>query len=173
MKKFFSVLLLILVMLTGCNSDTVYSSGYDGKKLIIGVIGNFPKVSEGNVKFKKISFKKIEENKKLSSEFDAVFIMKKHLSEASDSKYANIYKHSDIPFFFIGSKKSYIAFVDEQFTYEDAPNLRNPPYSIGYPFGKGKNQYCANDIDKVNKNTIDDAYSRIFTSIDSGKCFND
>jgi len=174
MKKIFPVLLLILVMLTGCNSDTVSTPLYDGKNLIIGVIGNLPKVREGNVKFKKIIFNKIEESKNLSSEFDAIFIKKEHLSEAANSKYANIYKHSGIPFFFIESKKSDIAFVDEpeQFSYEDAPDLGNPPpYAIGYPFGKGKNQYCAYENDKVNKNTIKDVYTRIFASIESGKCF--
>jgi len=90
MKKIFPVLLLILIMLTGCNSDTVYTPLYNGKNLIIGVIGNYPKVREENVKFKKINFNKIEENKKLSSELDAVFIMKEHHSEAANSKYETV-----------------------------------------------------------------------------------
>jgi len=90
MKKNFPVVLLILVFLTGCNSDSVYTPLYDGKNLVIGIIGNFPKVSEENVEFKKINFNKIDENKNLSSEFDAIFIMKVHLSEAANSKYAAV-----------------------------------------------------------------------------------
>ncbi|MEH7402981.1 hypothetical protein V7148_18585 [Gottfriedia acidiceleris] len=59
MKKIIPVLLLILVIFTGCNSDTIYTPLYHGKNLMIGVIGKFPKVREENVKFKKINFKDV------------------------------------------------------------------------------------------------------------------
>ncbi|MET3195224.1 hypothetical protein [Bacillus sp. OAE603] len=174
MKKYLPIVLLILVMLTGCNSDSVYTPPYDGKNLVIGVIGNFPKVREDNVKFKKINFNKIEEEKNLSSKFDAIFIMKEHLSEAANNRYAAVYKNSGIPFFFIESKKSYLAFVNEQFSYESAPDLGDPTYATGiYHFGKGKYQYCGYGLynDKVNENNIKDVYSRIFTTTESGKCY--
>lgn len=174
MKKYLTVILLILVMLTGCNSDTVDTPLYDGKNLVIGVIGNFPEVREQNVKFKKINFNKLEGGKKLSSDFDAIFIMKEHLSEAANSKYAAVYKNSGIPFFFIESTKSYVPFVNEQFSYEDSPKIEDQTYATGiYLTGEGNYQHCGyglyNDI--VNENNIKDVYTRIFTSIESGKCF--
>lgn len=174
MKKYFPVVLLILVMLTSCSSDSVYTPPYSGKNLVIGVIGSFPKVREENVKFKKINFNKIEESKNLSSEFGAIFIMKEHLTEAANNKYAAVYKNSGISFFFIESTKSYVPFVNEQFSYEDSPNIEDQTYATGiYLTGDGNYQYCGyglyNDI--VNENNIKDVYTRIFTSIESGKCF--
>ncbi|ODG91768.1 hypothetical protein BED47_21830 [Gottfriedia luciferensis] len=174
MKKIFPVLLLISIMLTGCNSDTVYTPLYNGKNLIIGVIGNYPKVREENVKFKKINFNKIEENKKLSSELDAVFIMKENHSEAANSKYEAVYKSSGIPFFFIDSTKSFEAIINGQLSFEDAPDRVDQSYATGI-LGNGKYQYCGYYLynDKVNENNIKALYTQIFTTIESGKCFND
>jgi hypothetical protein len=172
MKKLFPVLLLILVMLTGCKSDTVDTPLYDGKNLVIGVIGNSPKVREENVKFKNINFNKLEEGKNLSSAFDAIFIMKEHLSKAANSKYAAVYKNSGIPFFFIESTKSYIPFVNEHISYEDSPNIGDQTYATGYfQSGEGKDQYWFYGLynDKVNENNIKDVYTRIFTTIESVK----
>lgn len=174
MKKYFPVVLLIFVMLTGCNSDTVYTPPYGGKNLVIGVIGSFPKVREENVKFKKINFNKIEKSKNLSPEFDAIFIMKEHLSEAANNKYASVYKNSGIPFFFIESTKSYVAFVNDQFSYENAPDLGDETYASGiYQLGEENYQYCGYGLynDKVNDNNIKDVYTRIFNTTESGKCY--
>jgi hypothetical protein len=172
MKKLFSVVLLLLVMLAGCRSDTVDTPLYDGKNLVIGVIGNSPKVREVNVKFKNINFNKLEEGKNLSSEFDAIFIMKEHLSEAANSKYAAVYKNSGIPFFFIESTKSYIPFVNEQISYDNSPNIDAQTYATGYfQSGEGKYQYWGYGLynDMVNGNNIKGVYTRLFTTIESVK----
>jgi len=92
---------MILVLITGCKSATVNSSTYNGKKLIIGVIGDVPVVREENVTFKNIGFIDMRTSESLPSELDAVFIMKEHLIEASKPNYARVYKNSSIPFFFI------------------------------------------------------------------------
>jgi hypothetical protein len=171
MKKILPVLLLIFVMLTGCNSDTVYTPLYNGKHLIIGIIGNFPKVREENVKFKHINFDKIEDSKNLSSEFDAIFIMKKYHSEAANIKYIDVYKNSGIPFFFIDSKKDYIVIINGQLSYKDAPDNNDQSYATGI---KDENHFCEYGLynDKVNENNIKNVYTQIFTTINSGKCFN-
>lgn len=172
MNKTIAFVLLILIMLTGCKSETVDTPLYNGKSLVIDVIGNSPKVREENVKFKNINFSKLEEDKNLSSEFNAIFIMKEHLSEAASSKYAAVYKNSGIPFFFIRSNKSYIPFVNEQISYEDSPKIEDQTYATGYfQSGEGKYQYWGYGLynDKVNENNIKDVYTRIFTTIQSVK----
>jgi hypothetical protein len=90
MNKIIPIVLLILIMLTGCKSATVDTPLYNGKNLVIGVIGDSPKVKEENVKFKNINFNTLEEDKNLSSQFNAIFIMKEHISEAASSKYAAV-----------------------------------------------------------------------------------
>jgi hypothetical protein len=132
MNKIIPYVLLILLILTGCKSETVETPLYNGKNIVIGVIGNSPKIREENVKFKNIDFNTLEGDKNLSTEFNAIFIMKEHLPEAASSKYAAVYKNSDIPFFFIGSKKSYIPFVNEQISYEDSPEFEGQTYATGY-----------------------------------------
>ncbi|KQL37896.1 hypothetical protein AN960_15195 [Bacillus sp. FJAT-25509] len=172
MKKIIPVLLLILVIFTGCNSDTIYTPLYNGKKLIVGVIGNFPKVREENLKFKHINLDKIEESKNLSSEFDAVLIKKEHLSEAANHKYLAIYQHSGLPFFFIDSKKSFVLIINGQISYKDAPDMVEQSYAEGI---LDENHFCGYGLynDKVNDGNIKDVYTQIFKTIESGKCFND
>ncbi|PFH83824.1 hypothetical protein [Bacillus sp. AFS088145] len=172
MKKLIPVLLLLSVIFTGCNSDTIYTPLYNGKKLIIGVIGNFPKVREENVKFKHINFDKMEESKNLSSEFDAIFIKKEHLSEAANRKYLAIYKQLGLPFFFIDSKKDYIVIINGEISYEDAPDIVDQSYATGI---LGENHFCGYGLynNKVNESNIKDIYTQIFNTIYSGKCFND
>jgi len=168
-KKVFPFVLFIVLILTGCNSDTVNTPLYKGRSLAIGVIGDVPKVREDNVKFTVITFDELEEKIKLSSKFDAVFIMKEHLPEAADSKYAKVYKSAGIPFFFIESKKSYVPFVDEETSYEDFPDVQSGDYAAGYYQSGEEGQYWGYGLynHKVNEPNIKDVYSRIFTTIES------
>lgn len=171
MKKALAIFLFLLMIVAGCRSDTVDTPLYEGKNLNIGIIGNAPKVREDNVKFTTINFAELEEGKKLASKFDAVFIMKEHLSEAAQSKYAKVYKHAGIPFFFIESRKSYIPFIDEKISYEDFPEVESGEYAAGY-FQSGEYiQSWGYGLynDKVNEPNMKDAYSRIFRTIESIK----
>ena len=169
MKKIFPILLLILVMLVGCNSDTVDTPLYNGKSLVIGVIGVAPKVREDHVKFTTISFDELEEDKELSSEFDAIFITKEHLTEAAESKYAEVYINAGIPFFFIESKKSYVPFIDKEISYEGFPDVNSGEYAVSYYQSGEKGQVWGYGLynDKVNESNIKDAYSRMFSTIES------
>ncbi|MEK4187353.1 hypothetical protein [Paenibacillus sp. FSL L8-0494] len=173
MKKLSSYILVILIVMlaTGCTvtANTVVTPLYHGKSLSVGVVGEAPKVREEHVSFTSISFEELEEYAKLSADYDAVFIMKEHLSEAAENKYAKVYKKAGIPFYFIGSTKSFMPFVTEKLSYEDISDTHSGMYITGYlqtgetykTWGYGLYK------DIVNEPNIKDAYSRVFTTIAS------
>lgn len=70
----FGLCCILLVLTFGCKNDTIDSSTYKGKNLIIGVIGDAPIVREDNVTFKAIRFTDIRTSASLPSELDAIFI---------------------------------------------------------------------------------------------------
>lgn len=167
----FALVIFIVMIVTSCTTtaDTIDTPLYSGKSLSVGVVGEAPKVREEHVSFTNISFDELEEYPKLSSKFDAVFIMKEYLQEAAESQYAKVYKNAGIPFFFIGSKKSYMPFVLEELSYADVPDINNGMYATGYlPLDKGDRTWGYGLYnDKVNEPNIKDVYSRIFTTIES------
>ncbi|CAH0344820.1 hypothetical protein [Bacillus sp. CECT 9360] len=170
MNKLFLFFLVIMIILTGCSSEETDSPIYSGKNLDIGVVGKNPNVREDNVKFKSITLDELETNtEKISTEFDAVFIMKEHLSQAAESKYANVYKILSIPTFFIESSKGYLPFVYEDITYENAPEINSQTYASGYlhdgEIYKSWDYGLYNDT--FNETNIKDVYTRIFTTIDT------
>jgi hypothetical protein len=101
-KRLSLIILVILMVMfaTGCTVtiNSVNTPLYYGKGLSIGVVGEVPKVREEHVRFTSLSFDELEEYDKLSSEYDAVFIMKEHVVEAAENKYAKVYKNAGIPF---------------------------------------------------------------------------
>jgi hypothetical protein len=95
--------------------------------------------------------------------------MKEHLTEAAKSHYANIYKNSGIPFFFIETNKSYVPFVHEETDYEEFPDSQSLDYAAGY-YQSGENgTYWGFGLynDTVNEVNILDVYSRIFKTIET------
>jgi hypothetical protein len=167
MNKISIILLFICLILAGCNSYTIDTPRYEGKSLVIGVIGDSPNIREKNVDFKKITFNQLEDQN-LSPDFDAIIIMKEHLTEAANQKYAKVYKNAGIPFFFMESKKSYLPFINEEMSYDDVPDLTSDNYATGY-FQSGKEyQYWGYGLynDKTNELNIEDVYTRIFTTIE-------
>jgi hypothetical protein len=167
MNKISIILLFICLILAGCNSYTIDTPRYEGKSLVIGVIGDSPNIREKNVDFKKITFSQLEDQN-LSPDFDAIIIMKEHLTEAANQKYAKVYKNAGIPFFFMESKKSYLPFINEEMSYDDVPDLTSDNYATGY-FQSGKEyQYWGYGLynDKTNELNIEDVYTRIFTTIE-------
>lgn len=168
MNKFPMILLLICLILAGCSPDAIDTPRYVGKNLVIGVIGDFPNIREENVAFTKITLNQLEDQN-LSPVFDAILIMKEHLSEAADPKYAKAYKNAGIPFFFMESKKSYHPFINEELSYDDVPDLSSDNYATGY-FRSGKEfQFWGYGLynDKINRLNIEDVYTRIFTTVES------
>jgi hypothetical protein len=167
MKKLYVSFLFIFYVLTGCTPDVIDTPLYAGKHLVIGVIGETPKIREENVSFKKINFSELRELDSFS-EFDAVFIMKENLPEAAKQEYARIYKTVGIPFFFIQSKKSYLPFTNEELSYDEVPDLSSDTYATGYFRYDDNDQNWGyglyNDIE--NSSNIKDVYTRIFTTIE-------
>ncbi|AIQ65404.1 hypothetical protein PSTEL_22075 [Paenibacillus stellifer] len=170
MKKICIFLLAAGLALSGCSSDSVDTPRYEGKRLVIGVIGNPPKVREAayTVKWKEVTFTSLQ-NSRDKSEIDAVIITEDHLAEADSPEYAKLYQEGGIPFFFIGSKKSYIPFVHEDLAYQDVPDLSADMYATGYYQTGDKGKYWGYGLynDKLNDANIKDVYSRIFTTIAS------
>jgi hypothetical protein len=172
-KKVFTIILLLLsvIIITSCKDketeDLPKFIAYDGKPLLIGVIGNPPTVKEEQITFKKITFSELDN----LENYDAVFIMKDHLSEAAEPQFASIFANSKIPFFWIQSEKSYLPFVDAETTYENAPNISSNDYASGAITRNGELTYWGSGLynDIKNKETIQDCYSRIFTVISENK----
>lgn len=172
MKKILMGFISLLVILVGCNEkDQVESLIYQGERLNIGVIGEAVDVREQNVNFESLTLDKLESDvKSISTEFDAIFIMKEYLIEAGEKQYANMYSELGIPVFFIQSKKSYLPFINEDMTYEEAPNIEDQTYATGISSEeKDAFKYWGYGLynDTENETNIKDVYSRIFTTIES------
>jgi hypothetical protein len=171
MKKFFTIFLVMIFMfcaLPGCTSDVIDNSEYKGKHIVIGVIGEPPGIREKNVSFNKIDFSQLKELHS-PSDYDAVFITRENLPEASNQEYAKIYKTSGISFFFIESMKSYLPFIHEEMSYDEAPDSSSDTFATGYFQYGEKFQYWGYGLynDKLNNSNIEDVYTRIFATIES------
>jgi len=161
----------MISILTACGKpQSVKTDPYDSRALRIGVIGEPPSIREKQVTFVKIQFSDLEK-KLFDSQYAAIFITKNNLSEASQGKYASIYKKSKIPFFFIQTEKSYIPFITEDLTYDNVPNVPDQTYATGILYtGNILNAWgygLYNDIE--NQANIKEVYSRIIKTISQNK----
>lgn len=168
-RKIIVVLLLVFVILINGNAqrDSIDMPLYEGRSLVIGVIGETPQVrEEGHVDFKEVTFEQLEDLD-LYAELDAIFITKEHLVEASEPKYTEVYNKAEVPFFYIESSKSHVPFTIQELSYDEVPDLSMDMYATGY-YGKD-DQYWGyglyNDI--MNETNIKAVYSHIFTTIES------
>ena len=145
MKKIMPFVILLMFFLGACNKDEVKSEIYSGRDLSIVVIGDIPEVREENITFTQKSLEEIAGDiKKTSNEFDAVFITPAQFSEADDDKYVATYQGLTIPTFFIESKKRHIPFVNENLTYENAPEIEDElSYATGYLYDGTKEETTA------------------------------
>lgn len=165
-----TLIFLLTMFATGCTFtvSTNDTPEYIGKALSLGVVGEAPKIREEHVSFTRISFEELEDFTKLSSNYDAVIIIKEHLEEAAEGKYAKVYKNANIPFFFMESTKSYMPFILEEVSY-DHPSLKNynsDMYATGYLHLEKEDRFWGYGLSKVNEPNIKGAYSRIFTTIE-------
>ncbi|MCT4595882.1 MAG: lipoprotein [Anaeromicrobium sp.] len=164
-----TIYILLILLLSGCSSDSVQNQPYKGNSLVIGVIGEVPVIREDNVEFKSMRFSDLKKVNELSSKYNAIFIMKEHFDEASKLIYAKVYKNSGVPFFFIDSLKSYTPFVIEELSYESCDKSYDQTYATGYFQSGNKWRYWGYGLynDKRNEANIQDVYSRIFHTIDT------
>ena len=167
MKKW--LLLLFIFVLVGCIEKLPDFEEFTGRPLNIAVIGAAPDVRETNVVFEEFP---MEDLLFIDlSEYDAVFIMKEHLEEASAAKYAEVYTSSSIPFFFIESTKGSFPFMNAEALYSNSHERGGGlGFAAGYmpssDPGKKPTTYSFglyNDI--KNEDTIKGTYSIIFNKI--------
>ena len=168
MKKF--AVLILLFIFASCSQQTsqetnVDSPVYSGSSLKIGIVGEKPKIREKNITFIPLTMEDVLQKKFQS--LDSVFITKHYLKQAAEPQYAKIYLESPIPFVFIDSEKVYLAFVDDQLSYENAHTVKSGDYAVGFYkdtyFGLG----LYNNL--KNEKTIQDCYSRLFVIVERFK----
>ncbi|PUB10756.1 transcription elongation factor GreAB [Paenisporosarcina sp. OV554] len=163
------MVIAIAYVCIGCTEKLPVFEEYTGRTLDIAVIGAAPDIGETNVTFEEFSM-----NDLLFmdfSEYDAVFIMKEHLEEASAAEYAEVYTSSKIPFFFIESTKGSFPFSDAEALYSNSHERGGgTDFAAGYmtssdsqiegtTYGFG----LYNDI--KNDETVKGTYSIIFNKI--------
>ena len=79
--SYFLIFILLCLVGAGCAKDNEGEKlEYNGRALIIGVVGEKPKDTFRNVKFEQM---KLEELKRKSKEVDGFLIMKEYFQEAS------------------------------------------------------------------------------------------
>lgn len=175
------ILIAFMVLIAGCSTNDTPEpieqtenpefKSYDGDLLRIAVIGEQPTIKEKDL-IKFISLELNQLNQLDSSKYDAIFIMNEYLEQAAEDKYAKVYRSTSIPFFFIQSKKSFIPFITEDISYTDADEFRDQTYATGF-LQQNKEEYQSWGYglynDKVSEINIKDAYSRIFSTIQSIK----
>lgn len=165
MKKIIFFLIMLLAFLTGCSVPNVdKTEKYEGEDLRIGIVGNIPEIRESQVEFEKIDFNFLKADD-LDSKYDAIFITKENLSEASNSEYVPIYKKSEIPFYFIDSDKSHVNFIMEDLSYEDEPDSEDGMYITGLFYIKDKYWRYGLHNDTKSEINIKGVYSRVFEDI--------
>ena len=164
-KKTIFVLVMLLVFLTGCSVTNVdKTEKYEGEKLRIGIIGDTPEIRETQVEFEEIDFGFLKEGN-FDSQYDAIFITKDNLSEASNAEYVPIYKKSKIPFYFIDTDKSHVNFIMEDLSYEDEPDTEDGMYITGLLYTKDKFWRYGLYNDTKSEKNIKCVYSRVFEDI--------
>ena len=100
--------IFICLASAGCAKDKEGEKlEYNGRALVIGVVGEKPKDTFRNVKFEEI---KLEELEKKSKEVDGFLIMKDHFQEASTEQYKNVFSSLKKPVFLSVYKINHIRF---------------------------------------------------------------
>ncbi|MGW6193792.1 hypothetical protein ACWFRC_24700 [Bacillus cereus] len=142
MKRSLYFLFFILLCLvgTGCAKDNEGDTlEYNGRALVIGVVGEKPKDTFRNIKFENV---KLEEMQEKSAKVDGFLIMKEHFQEASKEQYKNLLSSLKKPVFLIGLQdKSYSIFITKNIEYNSAPKDVNAMYAQGFAnIGSGEGQ---------------------------------
>ena len=105
----FLIFILICLVGAGCAKDKEGEKlEYNGRALVIGVVGEKPKDTFRNIKFEEM---KLEELEKKSKEVDGFLIMKDHFQEASTEQYKNVFSSLKKPVFLSVYKINHIRFL--------------------------------------------------------------
>ncbi|WP_442599922.1 hypothetical protein [Neobacillus sp. D3-1R] len=171
-KNYLSYVFLIILIfaLSACTQSNHFEL-YEGKSLRIAVVGETPEVKEKQVTFSEISFDELTDEE--IGSYDAVFITEENLPQAAESKYANTYLDSTIPFFFV-SANSHIPFTEKETEFNESWNwTTGNNYAVGVITSDEDKSLKSwgfglyNDL-KTDEN-IKELYSRIFKTIEGLK----
>ena len=165
-KVLVPILMMSVVSIAfGCSqrNESIETELYNGEPLHIGIIGEEPKVREEHIQFTAIDFTDLQK----AEHYDAIFITKENLEEADQTQYATVYNNSIRPFLFIETTKGYVPFISEEADFDNYPDVDSGVYA--YLYDSKSQKYWGyglyNDI--VNEENIQDAYSRIFETIEN------
>ena len=158
MKKSLIICGIILVTFTtGCSFMTPTDS-YTGRHLNIGIIGDAPTIDEKRtVKFIPLTFNDLANDN--YKNYDAVFIMKEQLSEASNDNYSRTYLELEKPILFIGTDTLRL-FISDNVNYRPKNYEEGVSYSVGL-IGGEQVKFGLNN-DKENEATKKLFYSDLF-----------
>ncbi|SLK15310.1 hypothetical protein [Bacillus toyonensis] len=165
--SYFLFFILICLVSAGCAKDKEGEKlEYNGRALVIGVVGEKPKDTFRNIKFESV---KLEEMQEKSAKVDGFFVMKEDFKEASKERYTDLFLSLKKPVFFIGLQdKPYLIFTEKDLDYDNAPKDRAMMYTQGFVnMGNPEGQYWGMGLykDTVSNQNIHNMYIVVFQTI--------
>lgn len=169
MKRSFYFLAFILLCLvgTGCAKNKEGEKlEYNGRALVMGVVGEKPKDTFRNIKFESV---KLEEMQEKSAKVDGFLVMKEYFQEASKEQYTDLFLSLKKPVFFIGLQdRPYLIFTKKALDYDNAPKDEAMMYTQGFVnMGSSEGQYWGMGLynDTVSDQNIHNMYILVFQTI--------
>ncbi|ALC87384.1 hypothetical protein AM499_17360 [Bacillus sp. FJAT-22090] len=154
-------MLMLLIFASGCSSNTP-TNPYTGRVLNIGIIGNSPTIIENKtVKFVPITFEDLANDN--YKNYDAVFIMKEKLAEASNDNYSKVYAELQKPIIFIGTD-TLTPFISDAMEYHPKDFQKGSSFSSGLIEGSRYGFGLYND--RENEASLKLFYSDLFRLIE-------
>lgn len=164
MKKIILFLSVVAVLAACSNSEVKY----DGAPLNIAVIGETPEFKNNSISVESLSLDKLSKDiARIEADFDAVLLAPDVFEGASDDKFVNVYRSSDIPIVFFDSSKKHDPFITEGLTYETAhDSLTNGSHTTIYLHDDHVNKDDAWYFYLDDKKNIDQLYTDLFKKIE-------
>ncbi|KAB2451080.1 hypothetical protein F8160_15145 [Bacillus sp. CH126_4D] len=164
---YFLVFILLCLVSTGCAKDNKGENlEYNGRALVIGVVGEKPKDTFRNIKFENVKLEEIQEK---AAKVDGFLVMKEYFQEASKEQYTDLFLSLKKPVFFIGLKdRPYLIFTEKDLDYDNAPRDRAMMYTQGFVnMGNHEGQYWGMGLynDTVSDQNIHNMYIIVFQTI--------
>ncbi|MCU5487142.1 hypothetical protein OCA95_11655 [Bacillus cereus] len=165
--SYFLVFILLCLVGAGCAKNNEGEKlEYNGRALVIGVVGEKPKDTFRNVKFESI---KLEEMQEKSAKVDGFFVMKEYFKEASKEQYTDFFLSLKKPVFFIGLQdRPYLIFTNKDLDYDNTPKDKTMTYTQGFVnMGNPEGQYWGMGLynDTVSDRNIHNMYIVVFQTI--------
>ncbi|MGN7164744.1 hypothetical protein ACTHSJ_02805 [Paenibacillus cellulositrophicus] len=165
-------LLVLLLLLTGCASvpQSYSMPEYKGRGLTIGVVGGAPSVRENNVTFVTLKEADLEKGAANLTRYDAVFIMKKHVSHFEALMENNELNLEDgVPIFFLQTSNLADPLLSGEGLLRKNTSESNE-FALGYVKKGEQNKTFSLVLDEQNDpfSNLENAYTILFKTIESG-----